>query len=491
MKTTQNRHRKERGLWKGITFFSFLLLAGLVFHAAIVSTSASTSSAGEIESPATIAAERPESFADLAERLAPTVVNIRATKIEKAGGFQMPTFPEGPFGDFFERFSRQMPYPEQRPIQGAGSGVIFSQEGYILTNNHVVEGAKELTVTMNDQQEYKAEIVGCDPSTDLAVLKIDAGKNLPSAHMGDSEELRVGDWVLAIGNPFGLNNTVTSGIVSAKGRIIGAGPYDNFIQTDASINPGNSGGPLFDMNGKIMGINTAIIAQGQGIGFAIPVNTAKPLIPQLLEKGEVSRGYLGVHIQSMTPELSKALKIEEQKGALVSEVVPDGPAAKAGIERGDLIVSYDNKNVEDSHDLSRIVAATEQGKKVKVTVLRNGEKKDIHLKIGKLSSDRTALNRSGDPEELKWGLTLDRTDTGTPYKRGSGKDGAVVVVRVQPMSPADVAGIHRGDIILEVNQRPIDSLEDAEDMLAEAEHDDTLLLLVKRDQRSFYVGLAG
>jgi serine protease Do len=403
----------------------------------------------------------------------------------------MPTFPEGPFGDFFERFSRQMPYPEQRPIQGAGSGVIFSQDGYILTNNHVVEGTQGLTVTMNDQQEYKAEIVGRDPKTDLAVLKIDAGKDLPSAHMGDSEELRVGDWVLAIGNPFGLNHTVTSGIVSAKGRIIGAGPYDDFIQTDASINPGNSGGPLFDMNGRIMGINTAIIAQGQGIGFAIPVNTAKPLIPQLVEKGEVSRGYLGVQIQSMTPELSKALKIEEQKGALVSEVVPDGPAAKAGIERGDLIVSYDNRNVEDSHDLSRIVAATEQGKKVKVTVLRNGKKKDIHLKIGKLPTDRTALNRSGDPEELKWGLTLDHADSGKPYGRESGNDGAVVVVHVQPMSPAGVAGIRRGDIILEVNQRPIESLEDAEDLLVEAEDDDTLLLLVKRDQGSFYVGLAG
>ena len=489
MKNTQNEYRK--GLWKGITFFSFLLLAGLVFHSAIESTSASTSSAGEIESSLTTATERPESFADLAERLAPTVVNIKATKIEKAGSFQMPAFPEGPFGDFFERFSRQMPYPEQRPIQGAGSGVIFSQDGYILTNNHVVEGAQGLTVTMNDQQEYKAEIVGRDPKTDLAVLKIDAGKDLPSAHMGDSEELRVGDWVLAIGNPFGLNHTVTSGIVSAKGRIIGAGPYDDFIQTDASINPGNSGGPLFDMNGRIMGINTAIIAQGQGIGFAIPVNTAKPLIPQLVEKGEVSRGYLGVQIQSMTPELSKALRIEGQKGALVSEVVPDAPAAKAGIERGDLIVSYDNKNVEDSHDLSRIVAATEQGKKVKVAVLRNGKKKDIHLKIGKLPSDRTALNRSGEPEELKWGLTLDHTDSGTPYGRGTGNDGAVVVVHVQPMSPADVAGIRRGDIILEVNQRPIDSLEDAEDLLVEAEDDDTLLLLVKRDQGRFYVGLAG
>jgi serine protease Do len=491
MKSTQIIIKKRKGLWKGINFFAFLILAGLFFHAAIDWTSASTSSAGEIKSPAMTVTERPDSFADLAERLAPTVVNIKATKIEKTGGFQMPAFPDGPFGDFFERFSRQMPYPEQRPIQGAGSGVIFSEDGYILTNNHVVEGATELTVTMNDQQEYKAEIVGRDPKTDLAVLKIDSAKDLPSAQMGDSEELRVGDWVLAIGNPFGLNHTVTSGIVSAKGRIIGAGPYDDFIQTDASINPGNSGGPLFDTNGKIMGINTAIIAQGQGIGFAIPINTAKPLIPQLVEKGEVSRGYLGVHIQSMTPGLSRALKIEEQKGALVSEVAPNGPADKAGIERGDLIVSYDNMTVKDSHDLSRMVAATEQGKKVKVTVLRDGDKKDIHLKIGKLPTDGTAHNRSGESEELKWGFTLDQADSGKLYGRGSGNDEAVVVVRVQPGSPADLAGIRRGDIILEVNQRPIGSLDDAEDRLAEVEDDDTLLLLVKRDQGSFYVGLAG
>ena len=224
-----------------------------------------------------------------------------------------------------------------------------------------MEGAKELTVTLADKGEFKAQVVGRDPKTDIAIVKIDAGENLPAASIGDSDQIKVGDWVLAIGNPFGLGDTVTSGIVSAKGRVIGAGPYDDFIQTDASINPGNSGGPLFNMKGEVIGINTAIIPEGQGIGFAIPVNTAKPLIPQLEANGEVTRGYLGVNIQSITPDLSKALKMEQSKGALVAEVVPGGPADKAGIKAGDVIVSFDGKPVRDSHDLPAMVAATTIG----------------------------------------------------------------------------------------------------------------------------------
>ena len=241
----------------------------------------------------------PSSFADLAKRLSPTVVNIKVTKVEKAGNFFGPQVPEGPFGDFFKQFPNMIPQiPENRQIQGTGSGFIINADGYILTNNHVVEGAKEVIVTIGDTQEYQAQVVGRDPKTDLAVLKITPREPLSVASLGDSDQLRVGDWVLAIGNPFGLSHTVTSGIVSAKGRVIGAGPYDNFIQTDASINPGNSGGPLYNMKGEVVGINTAIIPNGQGIGFAIPIDTAKPLIPQLVSKGEVTRGYLGVSIQT-------------------------------------------------------------------------------------------------------------------------------------------------------------------------------------------------
>ena len=330
----------------------------------------------------------PSSFAELADNLSPTVVNVKVTKIEKAT-FHGPQMPEGPFGDFFGRFFKEMPQmPRNHRTQGAGSGVIISQDGYILTNNHVVEGAKEVTVTLADKKEYKAEVVGRDPKTDLAVLKIEVKKPLPAAALGDSEQLKVGDWVVAIGNPFGLNHTVTSGIVSAKGRVIGAGPYDDFIQTDASINPGNSGGPLFNMSGEVVGINTAIIPQGQGIGFAIPVNTAKPLIPQLVTKGEITRGYLGVNIQTITPELAKALNVEEREGALVADVISGSPADKGGIERGDIIIAYDGKGVKDSHHLPAMVAATPVDGKVTVTVLRDGKERQLSVKIGKLPSER-------------------------------------------------------------------------------------------------------
>jgi serine protease Do len=334
-------NKKTAGLTLAAVALAFTLV-GLGMASAFHWTGASE--AKNAISGATTSASTPTvpgSFADLAQRLSPTVVNVKVTKVEKVGSFPMPQLPEGPFGDFFRQFPNRIPQgPESRQTQGTGSGVIISADGYILTNNHVVEGAQEVMVTVGDKEEYKAQVVGRDPKTDLAVLKIKPKENLPVAALGDSNETNVGDWVLAIGNPFGLTHTVTSGIVSAKGRVIGAGPYDNFIQTDASINPGNSGGPLFNMKGEVVGINTAILPYGQGIGFAIPVNTAKPLIPQLVAKGEVTRGYLGVSIQPLTSELAKALKVEESKGALVSDVTPASPAAKAGIQRGDLIVSF-------------------------------------------------------------------------------------------------------------------------------------------------------
>ncbi len=336
------RYAAKRILAAGLPFF----VAGLFVASGINGTLPSIAG-GITESPhVTIAApsSMPSSFADLAEKMSPTVVNVKVTKIEKAG-FQGPGMQQQPNGDFFGRFFEGMPeMPRDHQTQGAGSGVIISQDGYILTNNHVVEGAREVTVTLADKNEYKAEIVGRDPKTDLAVLKIDAKKDLPAAGLGDSESLKVGDWVVAIGNPFGLNHTVTSGIVSAKGRVIGAGPYDDFIQTDASINPGNSGGPLFNLTGEVVGINTAIIAQGQGIGFAIPVSTAKPLIPQLVSNGEITRGYLGVNIQTITPELAEALGIKETKGALVADVAADSPAEAGGLKRGDIIVQFDGKS---------------------------------------------------------------------------------------------------------------------------------------------------
>ena len=474
-------------------FFSFLLISLLVFSGFYLTGPPAASALGTESQTAKASVDMPRSFADLTEKLGPTVVNIKSTKIEKVRGFRGPNAREAPFGDPFRHFFRQLPQrPDQYPTRGAGSGVIISSDGYILTNNHVVEGAKELAVTLSDKKEYKAQIVGRDPKTDLAVVKIKTDDELPSATMGDSEHLRVGDWVIAIGNPFGLSHTVTSGIVSAKGRIIGAGPYDDFIQTDASINPGNSGGPLFNLKGELVGINTAIIPQGQGIGFAIPVNTAKPLIPQLVDNGEVSRGYLGVNIQDITPQLAKALKIDDHKGALVADVVSGSPAEKAGIKRGDVIVAYNDKAVQESHDLPTMVAATPEGEKATVTLLRNGKEHKLSVKAGELpSDDEPMIEASQHSTQEKWGLMLENIDPRAVDRFGRKVDHGVVVAGVKPGSPAGLAGIRRGDIISEVNHKPVTSVKEVNRQIKEADDGDALLLLVNRGRGSFFVGLTG
>jgi len=471
----------------GFTFF----VAGLLIASGLNWTSHSV--AGEITDGPHVAATAPpvmpSSFAELADNLSPTVVNVKVTKIEKAT-FKGPQFPEGSFDDFFGRFFKEMPrMPRDHRTQGAGSGVIISQDGYILTNNHVVESAKEVTVTLADKKEYKAEVVGRDPKTDLAILKIEEKKLLPSAALGDSEQLKVGDWVVAIGNPFGLNHTVTSGIVSAKGRVIGAGPYDDFIQTDASINPGNSGGPLFNMRGEVVGINTAIIPQGQGIGFAIPVNTAKPLIPQLVTDGQITRGYLGVNIQTITPELAKALNLEKREGALVADVFSDSPADKSGIERGDIITNYDGKDVKNSQHLPAMVAATPVDEAVTVTVLRDGKERQLSVKVGKLPSDGAALDKKAQPAKGKWGLQLHDLSPQIEQQFRLKADQGVAVVGVEPGSPAHDAGIRQGDVIIEVNRHPVNSVDEAKESINKSGDKDHLLLLVQRQNGKFYVPL--
>lgn len=477
---------------KSLTMVAFsCLLTGLLMASGLnwTHTSAAQDSAG-ITQASTAPVVR-ESFAPLAEKLAPSVVNVKVTKIEKAGLDQIP-FRGAPFDDFFKHFfGENFQMPNQRPVQGAGSGVIISDDGYILTNNHVVEGAQEVTVTLADQRDFKAEVVGRDPKTDLAILKISAGKNLPAAKMGDSNQLRVGDWVIAIGNPFGLSHTVTSGIVSAKGRIIGAGPYDDFIQTDASINPGNSGGPLFDMNGQVVGINTAIVPNGQGIGFAIPVNTAKPLIPQLVKNGKVTRGYIGVNIQSISPDIAKAMKLGNDKGALVADVISGGPADEAGIARGDVIVAFNGKTVKDSHDLPTMVAATPIGDKATVTVLRDGKEKEIRVKIAELPSDGTSVESSAKPAEGKWGLQLQDLTPEIARQLGLETDHGVLIAGVQPGSPADDASIRQGDVILEVNRHPVKTAQEVKKEIDKAKDKNSLLLLVQRDQARMFVALSG
>jgi serine protease Do len=418
------------------------------------------------------------SFADLATRIAPAVVNIKVTSIAKTD------FPDQLFGENFPLPGFRTPIPrqpEQFRRQGTGSGFIIRKDGLILTNNHVVENGQEITVTLSDKQQYKAKILGRDPKTDLAVIKIEPKTSLPVATLGNSEQLRVGDWVMAIGNPFGLSNTVTTGIVSAKGRAIGAGPYDDFIQTDASINPGNSGGPLFNMAGEVVGINTAIFSQSGGnigIGFAIPVNLVKNLVPELETKGTVTRGWLGVSVQPVTPDLARSFGLDKERGALVGDVVAQGPADKAGIKRGDVIVSYDGKNVEESATLPALVASTPVGKTVPVEILRDGKTRSIGVAIAQLNDTTAALNAK--PEKSEWGLSMQNI---RPEERRqmnlTGNDG-VQVTAVMPGSPAANAGVQAGDVILQVNRAPVSTVQGVKDEVAKAKGDKPLLLLLRR-----------
>ncbi len=422
-------------------------LGGGWVHAAAARATASTPAGG-------ISSEGPTSFADLAERLAPSVVNIRVTKVERVSGswFVEPREelgPGAPFGELFERFFRGMPRtPREFRPQGAGSGFIIGQDGLIVTNNHVVEGAKEVTVTLATKEEYPARVIGRDSKTDIALVKIEPKGTLPVAALGDSDRLRVGEWVVAIGNPFGLNNTVTAGIVSAKGRVIGAGPYDDFIQTDASINPGNSGGPLFNLQGEVVGINTAIIPNGQGIGFAVPVNLAKSLLPQLEARGEVTRGFLGVNLQPITPELAKSLNLKDTKGALVADVTRGGPAEVAGIKRGDVIIAFDAKGITEMHSLPSLVAATPIGREVPVTILRDGTEQVVRVTIGKMPGERADIP-----------------------------------------GPAEQAGLRSGDVILEMNRHKVTSVKEAQAEVQKRPDAQSLLLLARRDGASLFAAL--
>ena len=439
----------------------------------------------------------PQSFAELAKELNPAVVNINTTQVinPREFGPSMPFPGPGPWGErdpfqeFWERFFGEMPHREFKQ-RSLGSGFIVSKDGYIITNNHVVEKATEIKVTIGDGKDYDAKVVGTDAKTDLALLKINPKGDLPGVALGDSDKLQVGDWVIAIGNPFGLEHTVTAGIVSAKGRVIGAGPYDNFIQTDASINPGNSGGPLFNLAGEVVGINTAIIASGQGIGFAIPINMAKELLPQLKEKGKVTRGWLGVAVQKVTEDLAKSFNLKEEKGALVADVVAGGPAEKAGIKRGDVIIEFDGKEIKEMSELPRMVANMPIGKEVEVRMLRNGREKTLKVTIGELKEEREAAVKPTSREfEEELGLTVQPLTSEMARRFGLSETKGVMVSNVSPGSPSDEAGIRRGDIIQEINRWPIKDMDDYQKALREAKDKKSLLLLVRRGDNTIYLAL--
>jgi len=434
----------------------------------------------------------PANFSELAEKVRNGVVNIQVVKKVKNVGLGFPDFsgnPFGdrnPFGDFFGPFSGGNP-PGGFEQRGVGSGFVISRDGYILTNNHVVENAEKIKVKLANGKEFEGKVVGRDAKTDLALVKVEGVPDLQPLSLGDSDDLKVGNWVVAVGSPFGLEQTVTAGIVSAKGRVIGSGPYDNFIQTDASINPGNSGGPLINMKGEVVGINTAIIANGQGIGFAIPVNMAKEIVPQLEEKGHVTRGWLGVSIQEVTPGLAKSLGLKENKGALVAQVVKGSPAEKAGIEQGDVILEFDRKPVAESKDLPQQVALTPVGKTVTVKLSRDGKVIDRQVKVGEMEEKAEMTKAPTSHRSL--GITVQNLTPEIAKGLGLKKDAGVVVARVEAGSPAADAGIQRGDVIQEVNRSPVKDVGDFVQKMEKAKGKENVLLLIQRGQNSLFAAI--
>jgi serine protease Do len=434
-------------------------------------------------------------FVNLAKKLKPVVVNISTTQVSEGRGSQEFANPfggeEDPFNEFWKRFfGGPLPRGPQRQ-RSLGSGFIIDADGSILTNNHVVENATKILVKLSgDEQDYEAKVVGRDAKTDIAVIKINTKTNLTAANFGDSDRLEVGEWVMAIGNPFGLDGTVTSGIVSAKGRHnITQGPYDNFIQTDASINPGNSGGPLINLRGEVIGINTAIFSRSGGnigIGFAIPINLVKELLPQLRGKGKVTRGYLGVLIQKVTPEIAESLGMDKGYGALVANVSKEGPAEKAGVKVGDVIVEFDGQPVKDSGDLPIIVARTAVDKKVRMKVLRDKKEIVLNVAIGELKDQEVVASA---PEKGELGLTVQRLTPQMAESLGLEKSEGVVVTAVEPASAAEEAGIRRGDVILEVDRRTVRNLDDYKKAIAGIAKGRGVLFLVRRGESTLFLAL--
>lgn len=428
----------------------------------------------------------PVDIPQLFKAVSPAVVNISTTQVVKFNHPQMrnPFGQQEPFDDFFNKFFGRMPREQKR--RSLGSGFIVSSDGYILTNNHVVDKADEVTVTLLDKEQFKAKVVGTDPKIDIALIKIDAKKKLTYVELGDSDKLEVGEWVVAIGNPFGLGHTVTAGIVSAKGRIIGSGPYDDFIQTDASINPGNSGGPLFNLKGEVVGINTAIIQGGQGIGFATPIQLAKSVLDQLKEKGKVTRGWLGVYIQPLTPEAAEGLGIPDRRGALVSDVTSGGPAEKAGIRSGDVIVSFDGKEIRDEHDLPQVVALTKPGRAVEVRLIRGGKETTVTVTIAEMAGGLGKLAGEHDLSTKNLGLTVQDITPEIAQRFEIENTKGVVVTGVADGSPAEDAGFNEGDIIRAILHKDkrdlVTNAAEFAKLVKKFQSDKALLFLVERGE---------
>ena len=429
-----------------------------------------------------------DAFTIVADRVTPAVVNV-STVPKKPSAEETPERFREFFGEeFYERFFRRRPRDDAR---ASGSGVIVDPKGYILTNNHVIENAREITVRLSDSRKFSATLVGRDPKTDLAVLKVQASAALPTAELADSDRLRVGQWAIAIGNPFGLDRTVTVGIISATARTrVGVATYENFIQTDASINPGNSGGPLLNIDGKVIGINTAIVASGQGIGFSIPINEAKAVMAQLIAKGRVVRGWLGVAIQDITDELASSFGVREREGVLVADVMKGGPAETAGLRAGDVVVEVNGVRVREVPDLQRRVAGLAPGERVRIVVVRDGARQPATVTIGEMPSEEPTVRAQAG--EDGFGLHVEPLSPGIADRLNLAVSQGVLVVDVAAGGPAARAGLRRGDVILEVGRQPVSDAQTFGQALAAIPPGETALLYLHRpgaDARNQYVVL--
>ena len=441
--------------------------------------------------PATQPIGIPTSFADLAERVAPAVVSIQTTGTISTG--RQPGMPPG-FEEFFGGNPWSQEAPQKRKSSGEGSGFVISKDGYIVTNNHVVADMDEIRVHFLDGSELVAKVVGLDPKTDIALLKVDSsGESLATIALGDSDVIRSGDWVVAIGNPFGLEHTVTAGIISAKHRR-GVSPsqsqsYDDFIQTDAAINPGNSGGPLIDLEGRVVGINTMIRSDANTIGFSVPINQAKQILPQLRADGRVTRGWLGVQIQAVTPEFAKSFDLEEARGALVSQVIAGTPAAKGGIERGDVIMEFNGQAIAEWRDLPIVVASTPVETEAQVTVIRDGKRRTLRITIGRLKDDaQVATAEPQDTGTEAYGLRAEDLTPALADRLGLDQADGVIVTDIDPDGPAAESGIRRGDIIVELDRKSIKDAGDFTKRLGSSKKD-VMLVLVRRGESTIFVPL--
>ncbi len=484
--STLHRPGFRPGFALGLATLILLVGGVLGFHAAFgTSSTAITGNAAGIPSAAL---DLSKAFETVARQVEPAVVNINTEQVIHN------TAVESPFRDFFGNdnplgsFFGQMPHDfKQRSL---GSGFVVDPNGYILTNNHVVENASKIRVKLNDGREMGASVVGTDPQTDLAILKVKAA-HLSTLPLARSDQIQVGDWVLAFGSPFGLEKTMTAGIISAKGRVIGAGPYDNFLQTDAAINPGNSGGPLVNLRGEVVGINTMIASQNggfQGVGFAIPSPMAFDVYQEIAKSGKVTRGWLGVHIQDLTAELAKGFNLSGRKGVLVSDVDSDSPAAKAGLKPGDVIVSYAGKQIESARDLSLSVAATSVGAPSRLTVLRDGNQLDLTVAVGERLNDVAENFKSSRQEEHgRLGITVENVTADAQHELKLSTGRGALVTEVKPGSPADTGGVEPGDVIHEINQNPVDHAADLQGFARNLKPGQTVLLQVERQGHNLFL----